>query len=82
MLLQVRCSFGAEHYYLAYFAMRAYILLGQSDGAAEELHNLATHKAAPQGLCLKAMEVQSELSSCIVCLFLEILNVGPACLGR
>lgn len=58
MGMNICVSGAAEHYSLAYMAMRAHILLGQADAAAEELHTLATHSQAPTGLCLKAMGVR------------------------
>ena len=54
---------AAEHYSLAYMAMRAHIIAGQ-DAAAEELLSLAAHPQAPTGLCLKAMEVRCSFSRC------------------
>ena len=48
---------GAEHYSLPYMAMRASIIMGQGDGAAEELLLLVSHPLAPISLCLKAMQV-------------------------
>ena len=39
-------------------AMRASIIMGQGDGAAEELLVLVAHPLAPVSLCLKAMQVR------------------------